>query len=51
MPSFAAATACDLCEKLAEEGVERFHFYTLNRPQLTAAICRRLGLKPMQEAA
>ena len=47
----AAATACDLCEKLAEEGVERFHFYTLNRPQLTAAICRRLGLKPMQEAA
>jgi methylenetetrahydrofolate reductase (NADPH) len=47
----AAATACDLCEKLAAEGVERFHFYTLNRPQLTAAICRRLGLKPMQEAA
>ena len=47
----AAATACDLCERLAEEGVDRFHFYTLNRPQLTAAICRRLGLKPMQEAA
>jgi methylenetetrahydrofolate reductase (NADPH) len=47
----AAATACDLCEKLAGEGVDRFHFYTLNRPQLTAAICRRLGLKPMQEAA
>jgi methylenetetrahydrofolate reductase (NADPH) len=47
----AAATACDLCERLAAEGVERFHFYTLNRPQLTAAICRRLGLKPMQEAA
>ena len=47
----AAATAWDLCEKLAGEGVERFHFYTLNRPQLTAAICRRLGLKPMQEAA
>jgi methylenetetrahydrofolate reductase (NADPH) len=47
----SAVTACDLCEKLAEEGVDRFHFYTLNRPQLTAAICRRLGLKPMQEAA
>ncbi|HEY7608774.1 MAG TPA: methylenetetrahydrofolate reductase [NAD(P)H] [Alphaproteobacteria bacterium] len=47
----AAATACDLCERLAAEGVERFHFYTLNRPQLTAAICRRLGLKPLQEAA
>ncbi len=47
----AAATASGLCEKLAAEGVDRFHFYTLNRPQLTAAICRRLGLKPMQEAA
>jgi len=47
----AAATACELCERLAAEGVERFHFYTLNRPQLTAAICRRLGLKPLQEAA
>ena len=47
----AAATACDLCERLAAEGVDRFHFYTLNRSQLTAAICRRLGLKPLQEAA
>jgi methylenetetrahydrofolate reductase (NADPH) len=42
----AAATACDLCEELQREGVERFHFYTLNRPQLTAAICRRLGVRP-----
>jgi len=47
----AAATACELCERLAAEGVDRFHFYTLNRPQLTAAICRRLGLKPMKAAA
>ncbi|MCW5771587.1 MAG: methylenetetrahydrofolate reductase [NAD(P)H] [Rhodospirillaceae bacterium] len=47
----AAATASGLCERLAAEGVDRFHFYTLNRPQLTAAICRRLGLKPLREAA
>ncbi len=48
----AAATACDLCERLLAEGVGKFHFYTLNRPQLTAAICRRLGLRPkLQEAA
>jgi methylenetetrahydrofolate reductase (NADPH) len=48
----AAATACDLCERLQAEGVDQFHFYTLNRPQLTAAICRRLGLRPtLQEAA
>ena len=42
----AATTASELCNRLRAEGVDRFHFYTLNRPQLTAAICRRLGLKP-----
>lgn len=47
----AASTASDLCLRLMEEGVEDFHFYTLNRPQLTAAICRRLGLRPEMEAA
>ncbi|WPZ36623.1 methylenetetrahydrofolate reductase [NAD(P)H] [Thalassobaculum sp. OXR-137] len=47
----AATTASDLCMKLMEEGVEDFHFYTLNRPQLTGAICRRLGLRPEMEAA
>jgi len=47
----AASTASDLCLKLMEEGVGDFHFYTLNRPQLTGAICRRLGLRPEMEAA
>lgn len=47
----AASTATDLCLALMQEGVEDFHFYTLNRPQLTAAICRRLGLRPEMEAA
>ncbi|AFX98498.1 5,10-methylenetetrahydrofolate reductase [Candidatus Endolissoclinum faulkneri L2] len=42
----AAATATELCMKLMTEGVEDFHFYTLNRSQLTSAICRRLGRKP-----
>ncbi|AHC73420.1 5,10-methylenetetrahydrofolate reductase [Candidatus Endolissoclinum faulkneri L5] len=42
----AAATASDLCMKLMTEGVEDFHFYTLNRSQLTSAICRRLGRRP-----
>ncbi|HEX7800190.1 MAG TPA: hypothetical protein VF402_07555, partial [Asticcacaulis sp.] len=27
------------------EGVENFHFYTLNRADLVYAICRILGLK------
>jgi methylenetetrahydrofolate reductase (NADPH) len=31
--------------KLKAQGVTEFHFYTLNRAELTIAICRRLGLK------
>jgi len=33
-----------LCCRLAEQGVDRFHFYTLNQFAPTAAICRNLGL-------
>ncbi len=36
--------ATELCDTLMREGVMRFHFYTLNRPQLTLDICRALGL-------
>ena len=31
-------------EKLRMEGVEQFHFYTLNRADLTLAICRHMGI-------
>jgi methylenetetrahydrofolate reductase (NADPH) len=31
---------------LQSEGVTDFHFYTLNRADLTLGICRRMGLKP-----
>jgi len=34
-------------EKLREEGVEQFHFYTLNRADLTLAICRNMGINPV----
>lgn len=47
----AATTASELCLALMAEGVEDFHFYTLNRPQLAAAICRRLGVRPEMDAA
>ena len=48
----AAAQATELCQRLQAEGVEAFHFYTLNRPALTAAICRRLGVRsPLDKAA
>lgn len=47
----AASVAADLCQRLQAEGVDRFHFYTLNRPELTYAVCRRLGMKPQLEEA
>ncbi|NIA67501.1 methylenetetrahydrofolate reductase [NAD(P)H] [Pelagibius litoralis] len=38
----AASVAADLCRYLAARGVEEFHFYTLNRADLTSAVCRLL---------
>jgi len=42
----AATIAAEICQKLAAEGVEQFHFYTLNQADLTYAICHTLGLRP-----
>jgi methylenetetrahydrofolate reductase (NADPH) len=44
-----AHEAARLCEKLAEDGVRQFHFYTLNRAELAISTCRLLGLKPTLE--
>ncbi len=41
----AASVAAETCARLEEEGFEDFHFYTLNRAELTVAICRVLGVK------
>ena len=41
----AATVAGDLCRRLQGEGVEQFHFYTLNRADLTFAICHLLGVR------
>lgn len=41
----AAHVAGQQCRLLQEEGVREFHFYTLNRPELTRAICRLLGIR------
>lgn len=40
----AASIASDLCKSLQSEGVEHFHFYTLNKSALSLATCRRLGI-------
>ena len=44
----AIATAAELCQTLQGEGVGEFHFYTLNRAELTYALCHLLGVRPAQ---
>lgn len=39
----AAVAAAEQCRHLRAEGVQAFHFYTLNRADLTLAICRMLS--------
>lgn len=40
-----ANIAMDQVKVLAKEGVKHFHFYTLNRSELSYAICHMLGLR------
>lgn len=40
----AATVAAELCGRLKAEGVDDFHFYTMNRRQLTSATVRTLNL-------
>jgi methylenetetrahydrofolate reductase (NADH) len=42
----ATAICSELCSELLEEGVQKLHFYTLNRPELTRDVCFALGLTP-----
>jgi len=42
----AASVAIEHCDSLRAHGVNHFHFYTLNRAELTYAICHTLGLRP-----
>jgi len=42
----AAHVAIEQVHRLQEHGVTEFHFYTLNRAELTYAICHALGLRP-----
>jgi methylenetetrahydrofolate reductase (NADPH) len=44
----AAATAAEQVRILQANGVDEFHFYTLNRPDLAYAIARILGVKPRE---
>jgi methylenetetrahydrofolate reductase (NADPH) len=42
----AASVAAEQCRVLHASGVKDFHFYTLNRTDLTYAICHILGVRP-----
>ncbi|ASA56010.1 methylenetetrahydrofolate reductase [Vibrio gazogenes] len=41
-----ASQAIDMVRILCREGVKDFHFYTLNRAEMTYALCHTLGIRP-----
>lgn len=42
----SASVAIEQVHQLERHGVNEFHFYTLNRAELTYAICHALGVRP-----
>ena len=47
----AATIAAELCRRLYAGGVRNFHFYTLNRAELSFAICHLLGIRAPKAVA
>jgi methylenetetrahydrofolate reductase (NADPH) len=47
----AASVAIEQVQELERGGVREFHFYTLNRAELTFAICHALGVRPTRQRA
>jgi methylenetetrahydrofolate reductase (NADPH) len=47
----AASVAIEQVHALRRQGVRDFHFYTLNRAELTYAICHALGVRPSKQQA
>ena len=45
----AATIAAEMCRRLYAGGVRQFHFYTLNRAELSYAICHLLGRRALPE--
>ena len=43
----SVAISSELCEDLRDEGVNNFHVYTLNNPDLSYDLARALGVQPM----
>ena len=47
----AASVAIEQVARLRHNGVREFHFYTLNRAELTYAICHALGVRALATAS
>lgn len=47
----SAAIAAEQVMDLVDRGVEDFHFYTMNRPDLVFAVCRLIGIKDESDPA
>ncbi|WP_299659337.1 methylenetetrahydrofolate reductase [NAD(P)H] [uncultured Ruegeria sp.] len=45
----ATALCTELCSDLIDGGVDKLHFYTLNRPELTRDVCFALGITPQAD--
>lgn len=43
----ATLIAVEQCSFLREQGIDQFHFYTLNRPLLAKTVCHTLGITPI----
>ena len=48
--ALATDLAAGLCRDLVEGGVDRLHFYTLNRPDLVADVCAAIGVTAPERA-
>jgi methylenetetrahydrofolate reductase (NADPH) len=46
---FATAVCTEMCTDLISEGVDKLHFYTLNRPELTRDVCHAIGVNPQAD--
>ena len=40
----SSTVTAEFCTRLIDNGVNDFHFYTLNRPNLVRAVCHILGI-------
>lgn len=48
--TLAATVAARQCQDLMDQGIRDFHFYTMNKPQVTMATCELLGIRPTIDA-